>query len=631
MKVPLTWLQEYVSLPTSTLDLTDRLTAIGHMQDHLPVEVAGTSVLDLEVRQNRADCLSIIGLAREVAAATIQELRLPVVSETLSLGQASDSLVTIAPQTECYRFHAVRFDNVQIAPSPDWLVQRLQAYGIKTINNIVDITNFVMVEVGEPLHAFDRAQLQGSLVVRQAKVGESFTMLGDKTIQLDPADIVVADDRGPVAMGGMIGGLSSGVSDQTTSIILEAATYNQASIRRSSLRHSLRTEASLRHEKFLHTELTEVALRRAVGLLQELAGAEVVEQTDCLIQPEPKTVLSMRLARLQSLSGIHFSLDQATAILNRLGFELGAQSATELEVTVPYFRTDVVQEEDIIEEVLRIHGYDQIPDRLPTTAVPADLTSPNYALEEEISDVLVGFGFDEQITEPLTKEEFSVLEPVKLQNSLNSEKTMLRTSLKPGLVAALEYQKKFRKTEVLLFEVGRIYYRENDTFQEKNKVGVLVSGPIISILKVKGYLEGLCLRLGFSPLTGIAKLEMLDSVTGFFELDLATLLDQKNKTFQLHQNALRTSVPQVVFEDFSLKAPHEVKVGEVMAAVTALSPLIYRVELGEYPRELSATEKSIFLKVQYHATEGQITTNQVQTARQSILEMVAEKYKTFLR
>lgn len=628
MKVPLNWLQEYVALPESTKELTDRLTAIGHMQDHQPVEVAGTTVLDLEVRQNRSDCLSLIGLAREVAAATSQELKLPPMPASVSFGRESDSLVKIVPATECYRFHAVRLDDLKIAPSPEWLVQRLQAYGIKTINNVVDITNFVMVEVGEPLHAFDRDQLQGSLSVRQAVAGESFTMLGDKTITLDPADIVIADDNSVVSLGGMIGGLNSGVSDATTSIILEAATYNQANIRRSSLRHSLRTEASLRHEKFLHTELTEVALKRAVDLLQTLAGAQVVEHTDCLIEAEPTTRLNLSLLNLQSLSGVNLKLSEAAPILSRLGFVISNQKEHSLQVTVPYFRTDVVQEEDVIEEVLRIHGYDQIPDELPMTPPPTDVTSQNYAFEEEIRDILVGFGFDEQITEPLTKESAPVLEPVVLQNSLNSEKTMLRTSLKPGLVAALEYQTKFRKPSILVFEIGRVYHRDGEQYIEEGRLGCLVSGSDVSLLTVKGYLEGLCLRLDCYSPTESTKIEMITPTTGYFEVDTAALWRQKNA---LQKIAIRTTVPQVVFEDLSLAAPHDVRVGEVISAVRAISPLLYRVELGEYPRKLSETEKSIFLKLQYHTRDGQIATDKVQAVRQEILDLLQATFKTSLR
>lgn len=628
MKVPLKWLQEYVDLPASVKELTDRLTAIGHMQDHPPVQVAGDTVLDLEVRQNRSDCLSLVGLAREVAASLPSTLKLPADLNQTILTTEQTVPVEISNPEAAYRFHAVKIEGLKVAPSPEWLKQRVEAYGMKSINNVVDITNYVMVEVGEPLHAFNSQDVEGGIVVRLATEGETIEVLGGRQLKLAAQDIVIADQTGkPLALGGMIGGAGTGVTDATTSIILEAATYNQAYIRRSSLRHSLRTEASLRHEKFLHPDLTEVALNRAMALLTDICGGQVVAQGDAYPHPVAATTITVSVPFMHQLTGVNISQRESLDILQHLGIEAKAQGDETIVTQIPYFRTDLVQEEDVIEEVLRIHGYDKIPDTLPMSPPPEEITSKSYQLEEQIRDILVDLGFDEVITEPLTKETTSVLKPVVLQNSLNADKTMLRTSLRFQLQAALEYQRKARKTEVLLFEIGQVYFKTNDHYNEKKVLAGVVADKTASLLTTKGVLEALCKRLGFSYQTNYVTLLQLEDQAWFFEVDIVGMFSQPDP----HAYNIRTGLAQVVYQDLSLAVPVDVKVGELIDTVRRVSPLLYKVTLGELPHRLKSGEKSVFLKLQFAQPEGQMTKDIAEEIQHQIVSAVTTRYSAKLR
>ncbi|MEK9179591.1 MAG: phenylalanine--tRNA ligase beta subunit-related protein, partial [Patescibacteria group bacterium] len=322
MKVPLNWLKEYVDIPADVSVVSDLFTAIGHMQDHQPEVVVGDTVLDLEVRQNRSDCLSILGLALELSAVSEKPLRVPRAYESEMPKAPLKSTIDIKDEDLCYRFNTVTIEGISVKESPEWLKNRLEAYGIKPINNVVDITNYVMVEIGEPLHAFDLGVLQKPvLIIRRAVKGEKLAALNGKVLNLTSEDLIVSTEKEPVALAGIIGGTKSSITSKTTRILLEAATYNQAGIRRTSLRHSLRTEASLRHEKFLHPYLAEQGLKRAIEMILEICGGILGDHTDCFTKKNEETKVTMRMSRLEYLCGVHVPFDTVVGILSRLGFD----------------------------------------------------------------------------------------------------------------------------------------------------------------------------------------------------------------------------------------------------------------------------------------------------------------------
>lgn len=641
MNVPISWLKRYVDVPADTDDLMSKLTAIGHMQDGPAQKVNGDTVYDLEIRQNRADCYSLLGIARETAAAYNTTLKMPsAYDQPLSIQNNDQAVkIKIADEQLCHRFQTVEIKNIQMKESPSWLKDSLEFYGIKSVNLIVDITNYVMVELGQPLHAFDATTIaKQTLIIRPAQTGEKLTVLGKQTIKLTPADLVIADPEKVLALAGVIGGEDSGVNSQTTNIVLEAANYDQASIRRSSMHHDLRTEASTRLEKFLHPQLTELALRRASALVAELANGKVVSQADVYPDPQPEKTVILRPAALARLGGVELDSNTMAKFLTRENIESQTQANGELEVKIPYWRTDLEQEADLVEEILRLYGYENIPSRNLGGQVPTDLQSNYYELEEKVRDLLIASGYNEQITEPLTLEDESFAntqhpnrQPVHLENSLSQAKSMLRTTLRYQLLDAAKAQRKYRQTQVNLFEVGRIYYENTDeapnTYQrygEDHVVAALSSGPTASWSKLKGVAETVLIRLGYNPedinliLSDLSANQ--DYPTFYLEINLSELRRQQPQ----EQLRLLSTPAQLIFQDLSLLAPAETAVGQILQLVRSQDELIYSVQLGEQPQSINSDSKSIFLKLAFGRGSEVISTSDVEPVRAKILSALAK-------
>lgn len=627
MKLPINWLKDYVKIPDNPKVLIDKLTAIGHMQDGPAKEVAGDVVYDLEIRQNRSDCLAILGLAMEASAVLNEKFTMP---ELGTLPPVTSKLkVTIENPDQCIRFETITIEHIKIGPSPDWMKNKLEAYGIKSINNVVDITNFVMVEMGEPMHAYDVREVEGGMSIRQAKKGEKLVILGGKEVALTLEDLIIADSKKVLSIAGVIGGEHSSIKDDTTTIILEDATYNQASIRRTSIRHQVRTEASTRHEKFLHPIMTTVALQRAAKLYEEICGGTVVDHTDNYPKPFGEKWITFHEDHLQKLGGVHISASQAAEILTKLQMDVKKVSEKELKVGIPCARTDVVLEEDLIEEVLRIYGYDNIPATLPSTPPPKDLQNVStHDIEETVKDLLTAAGYDEQITEPLTTEEKSELPPVTLENSLNAAKTMLRTSMKKSLMAAFANQQKYRKTDIRLFEVGKIYYKQNEEYKEEKVLAGVSSYPTNSYMHAKGVLEIVFERLNRKFNENVIKIEPVGATTFYFELKLQDILKQPEIPFNFN---IFTQPPQVILQDLSLHAPESVKVGDVIKAVYKASHLVYKVKLGEPPQKMPEGGKSIFLNVTFYSSTNPISNQDVENERREIANALLQDYKIRIR
>lgn len=626
MKVPIKWLKQYVPLTEDLSDWSKRLTSIGHMQDGPPKQVGEDIVYEFEIRQNRSDCLSLLGIARETAAVLNTKLESPYDNLEILKSDKEAKTIEIKNEDACYRFQTVVVKGVRLGPSPEWMQQQLTSYGIKPINIVVDVTNYVMVEIGEPMHAYDIREVKNAnFIIRNAEEGESIEVLGEKEVQLTANDLVIADSEKILSIAGVIGGEHTGIKDDTTDIILEAATYNQAYIRRTSLRHSLRTEASLRHEKFLHPDLVPLALSRAVQLITDYAGGTVMPVADEYpVQPNPITI-TLTLRNLSRLGGTDIDLLTAESLLTKLGFTIQESSTEELKITPPYYRTDVAIEEDVIEEVLRLYGYDNIPYSLPKTPPPRDIQSNQYMLEERIRDILTACGYDEQITDPLVNEVDSKLQPVILENSLNSEKTMLRTTLKNTLLNAGVNQQKHRKENVLLFEIGKRYYKEGDQYKEEHMLAVLAISPSATYFTVKGVVEELLEKLGLSEkLDGIV-IERLSMKTPAYFTEFSI------KDWPLRDYAEKPShtFHQSVFEDLSFFVDKRTPVGKIMEAIQNCSLIVYRVSLIE--DRMMNDKRSILLRLQYRSDEEAISNNQVEESRNTIIALIKSQFGAVLR
>lgn len=585
MKIPLHWLKEYVDIDISVNELTDKLTSIGHMQDKRPEQVENDTVIDLEVRQNRPDCLSVLGVAREVAAVTGKLVTAP------SAQYPSTALRTSAVQSTngkdklhiendapdlCRRFNAYRIKlpqkNSKLS-TPQWMVDRLTAYGIKLISPIVDITNYVTIELGEPLHAFDMRFIEdGEVVVRRAHEGEKLTILGGKALTLTNDDLVVASKSNALSLAGMIGGADSGVGPDTTEIVLEAATYNQASIRRSSIRHSVRTEASSRHEKFLHPQLAEVALGRAAQLVLDICKGEIVSKADSYPKSESTPKILLRISEIARLGGVSISADDASGYLKSLGFSILNAELLALEVSVPYWRTDILYEADLVEEVVRLYGYERIPMVIPAFAPPKNITSYWFTLEEEIRDIMLAHSFDEHITEPLTKSDGDTRQVV-LQNALNSQKDALRLTLQEGSRHALSHQKKFGREEARLFELGKVYEKTDDPkspYTERRQLAFIVHNahaPTQEVyLRAKGVVDSLCTKLGYTPTDNLYQIDVLDKNSVYVALEIERYWGPETPRVKADKR-LYTVIPHLHTFDISLYLPKAHQPGAVIQTV----------------------------------------------------------------
>jgi phenylalanyl-tRNA synthetase beta chain len=439
------------------------------------------SVLELEVNSNRVDCLGVYGVAREVHAITAAELAQPPWEEDAEAtgeGQVTDyASVTVEVPELCPRFTARVFTDVEIGPSPLWLKARLIAAGMRPINNVVDITNYVMLMTAQPLHAFDLDNVpDGALNIRTAKEAEKMTTLDGIERTFDSATVLVCDRNGPSGIAGIMGGQASEVSDSTTRVLLEVANWNGVNILRTSRKLGLRSDASNRFEKQLHPELAIQAQRIAARLMVELCGARLVPGTidEAAEIPEPHRV-GLRHERVERLLGMAITPEECVEYLERLDFAVERDGDEELVATVPLHRHyDVTREADLIEEVGRIHGYaENLPSTLPSTSGQAGRLSREQRLRRRAEDVMRDLGFDAVIslslTDPGMPDRLRIpegdlrAEPIRVSNPLSIEHSVERTAVLGSLLDGCRYNLAHGSERVALFESGRAYLREGSS------------------------------------------------------------------------------------------------------------------------------------------------------------------------
>ncbi|MBI2854355.1 MAG: phenylalanine--tRNA ligase subunit beta [Chloroflexi bacterium] len=442
-------------------------------------DLLGDTIFDIEVTPNRPDCLSVIGIAREVSALTSQPLHLPQIAYKEGREQVSGlASVDVVDPDLCPRYCAGVITNVKIGPSPEWLQRRLQAGGMRPINNVVDITNYVMLEHGQPLHAFDYAKLTDrKIVVRRARQGESLTSLDGVERPLNCEMLVIADSRRPVALAGVMGGANSEVSEATTAVLLESANFKRESVRETAAALNMRSEASARFEKGLSPELPVPALRRAMQLMVELAGGEAASGIiDVYPGKRERPPILFPASETKRLLGMELPVEKIKSVLESLGFGVEMAAPAQMSVNVPWWRTDVSQGADLVEEVARIVGYDQIPTTIMDAPIPPLEPSPLLSMKRTLTDLLVAAGMQEVITYSLISLEglkrttpdldLPGPKPVRVSNPMSREHEYLRTSLRPRLLFHIAQNQRFEEG-IKLFEIGHVYYpRHSDLPQE---------------------------------------------------------------------------------------------------------------------------------------------------------------------
>jgi phenylalanyl-tRNA synthetase beta chain len=510
------------------LGISDSHEGILILPDEAPVGIPladymGDAIFNMDITPNRVDCLSMIGIAREIAVLTGQTVHLPEVSyEEADPPVERQITVEIADPDLCPRYCASLITGIKVGESPSWMQERLISYGMRPINNIVDVTNFVMLEYGQPLHAFDHERIRGrKIIVRRAIDGEVLVSLDGEERNLSGDMLVIADQERAVALAGVMGGANSEVTEQTTSILLEAANFSPTSIHYTGRVLRMPSEACMRFERGIGAEVVMPALKRATQLIAELGGGRaargVVDVYPGRKEPEPVLLSTSEVKRVL---GVEFSLEQIMNALTSLGFDCRpGNSGSEVWATAPYWRSDIGLPVDLIEEVARIIGYDEIPTTMLSQPIPTHSPEPVVELNRELSRRLTGYGFQEIISYSTTGLEMlsklrpethsPELLPLRVLNPMTVEQEYLRPNLRASLLNTLSANIVHASGGIRIFELARVYLpRPNDLPDEPEVLCGLLNGPrqekswqgggdeLVDFFDAKGIVESLLGQFG---------------------------------------------------------------------------------------------------------------------------------------
>lgn len=512
MKFPLSWLKEYISISQTNEELATLLTQIGLEVEGL-IEEDGETLFELSLTPNLFHTANLRGLAREIRAVSDANLTLPE-KATLPKAEGSPFPLRVEAKERCPLYTACLIEGVRVEPSPPWLVKRLEQCNIRPCNNVVDATNYVLMELGQPLHAFDLDKIKGEIDVRLAKEGESIEAIDHTTYHPTTDTLLIADQNGPLAIAGILGGAASEVSEKTTRILLESAYFEPTGIRRAAKRLGISTDASRRFERGADPQAVHEALARAAHLIIELAGGSVAsplsqEQSSRF---EPKQV-SVRVERANALLGTELAQGEIEEIFERLSFSLVKAEKGMLTLEIPTYRVDIHEEIDLVEEIIRFYGYHhlKVPSS-PTYRAGTLASHPHYMLEQEAREACLQIGLQEFITCDLINDEMARLAPfpsralVKLLNPQSKEHSVMRPSLLPGLLAAAAHNINHGIDTLRVFEVGRVHFKTKNATREPLAASILLMGnatPVhfdqaqneVSTFHLKGIVEALFSKL----------------------------------------------------------------------------------------------------------------------------------------
>ena len=682
MLISYEWLEDFVDLDLSSAELRDRLTMVGLAID--AVETHGSDwVLDVEVPSNRPDCLSHIGIGREVSVIVRKPLRSLQIKPFRTDGRAESlTSVEIRDPDLCPRYAARLVRGVKIGPSPDWLIRRLEAIGQRPINNVADITNYVLHELGQPLHAFDFDKLGGRrIVVRRAAPGEKLKTLDGVERTLSGEMLVIADAERPVALAGVMGGEDSEISNQTKDVLIESAYFDPHSIRQTARQLGMDTEASRRFERGADAEGVLRAQERCVELICELAGGVATQDAvDAYPKPLESRSVDLRMARVPELTSLTVPDDEIKRILVGLGFHMTGEAEDRLNFDVPSWRIDVDQEEDLVEEVARHTGYDKIASELPPSNAAGEY-QPSEMKQRSLRRALNAFGFDEAIDFSFIPDEarFDLIPSLaghenaqpQLANPIIEEAAWMRSTLLPGLLSSVRHNLNHGNRDVRLFEIGRVFamIKPKELPIETLALGLIATGGALEesralvdreldFFDVKGALEAGVDWMNLSPLTfeptnaghlragqsGLIKTSdgtaigtigrLAESIAASYkfrqpvyvaEIDLNMLL---NGPAKLIQYSPLPRYPSVV-RDISLLINRNVALDEIFAAVNGQDvadcrsvKLVGTFEGGNIP----PSKRSVTLRLEYRSDERTLRDEDVEASHSLLTAALLDKF-----
>jgi phenylalanyl-tRNA synthetase beta chain len=685
MKILLNWLKDYIETGLPAEKIAEILSDLG-----LPCEGIKSFdddvVIDVEITSNRGDCLSYIGVARELAAATGGKLKMPAVKLDESAGDVADlAAVEIAEPDLCGRYTARIIEGVKVRPSPDWLKNRLKVIGLRSVNNVVDATNYAMMETGQPPHAFDYEKItRGRIIVRKAFAGEQIISIDGSKCRLAPDMLIIADPQGPVAIAGVMGGADTEVSDTTTTILLEDAYFDPLSVRKTSRKLSLPSEAAFRFERTVDIEMVDWASKRAAQLITQVAGGKVAKGVIDIYPKKPaKKEVTLRLARLNKVLGVEIPPRETVKILSRLSFQPKQKSSTGfqpvqtrpkmavLRCTVPSWRSDIYREIDLIEEVARLYGYNRIPteQKIQIQVIPVD---SRQKLAESIGTYLNGCGFYETINVAFIDNSVAELfvaedsgEHLSVKDVSRKSANLLRQMLLPSLFVVLKTNLNAKNTPCRIFEIADTFVphrerRKASTLPiEKTKLAVVCDGDFPLL---RGVVDGLIKSVNRDAVVVFEPADLLWAQTGAQiianskPIGIAGVVSQAVKDkfdfkdvtpcaaeldFEqlsvLQSGAVKVKpVPKfpAIERDLSIVIDEQVRWTDIAAAVKKKSP--NELEdvrfVGIYRgKGIPSGKKSLTLTLQFRDQDGTLTHETVDRFQADILKSLTESTGAQLR
>ncbi len=506
MKVSYNWVKDVCDIDISVEEMSDKLTSIGLVVEEIK-QVGNDYCLDTEVTANRPDCLGIIGIARELSAITGCKFKIPVSEEPNEEINSSDDNVKVDDSALCPRYTAQIIENVKVAPSPSWIRERLDTLGIRSVNNVVDITNYVLMESGQPLHAFDLDKLAGKeIVVRRAVNGEEIVAIDGSKHTLNHDMLVIADKVRPVAVAGVMGGIETEVSDNTKSILLECARFEPTNIRKTSKKLGLFSDSSYRFERGLDPEGVYRASIRVADLIKQVAGGRVTGYTDKNSETNEKKSVKLNIERPGKLLGIKIDKVCITDILERLGFVVTSDLGETIELEIPTFRSDVYREVDLIEEIIRIYGYDKIPIkrdiRIGVVGKNMDETASDRTRQLLTAQGLyevATYSIVETVPQKFDVKFWSDSESLIIKNPLVQNENRLRKTLLHNFLKVKRHNYNRGVRDVNIFEISNVYLPMDGSKQpdEKKCLGLLMDGEF---LELKGVVESVINNLSIKEI-----------------------------------------------------------------------------------------------------------------------------------
>lgn len=679
MKITYNWLKDFMEIKIPAKALADKLTMAG-LEVKSIEERDGDFVFEIEITSNRPDWLSVVGVAREVAAVTNAKRKAPCVKPQFKIKNfkrtGNDFKIEIEDKKDCPKYSAKVIKNVIVGPSPDWLRKKLELIGCRSINNIVDITNYCLFTYGEPLHAFDLDKLSaGKIVVRRATKDEKIISIDNITRNLDTDILVIADQEKPIAIAGVMGGKDTEVSFATKNILLESAIFNPCLIRRGRRKLGLQTDSSYRFERGVDFETVEFASVEAVKLISNLAGGQLYLAKREGPAKEKNKTISFDINSVARILGIEIPVIKIKNILNHLGFGVRLKGKSKLLVKIPTFRQDVSSEIDLIEEIARIFGYENIPVSLPGVgqSIPTKTTGTIVSL---IKNILIGLGLNEVITYSLIErnllKDFSISSgsPVEIQNPLSLEQEILRPVIGPSLAKCVAYNLNQKQGCVNIFEIAKTFFQQNQqAAQEELVLGIALCGEKsmllekclvkeeMGLLHLKGILEIIFEKLGIKD----ANFKMINAhqaTVNLGEEKIGTLLkleknildrlDIKNKEVVAAEISLGRLFPKVnlkkkfmplpmypgISRDISFVIKEGTKLEDIFKAIKEnASLLLEQINVVDVyqGKQIPAGLKALTVSILYRSGERTLTEEEVNPIHVLVAKTLIEKFGAQIR